>query len=156
MRTLSRWNVLAPLVWQAAVAQPWLVQKSAKKLKLPSSGEFQQFSTHASVAFRFKFTPTPEVLSFDKKISFCASVELWWSSITLFSLAFTYCDAETLLFRAELLMSRCRSCKFDLMKGRTFGRNGKLVASCTAFWNSSTDRPPHCNWHYYWHIGSVT
>lgn len=42
------------------------------------------------------------------------------------------------------------------MKGRTFGRSGKLVASCTAFWNSSTDSPPLCNRHFYWHIGSIT
>lgn len=34
MRALGRWNVFAPLVWQAAAAQPWLVQKSARKFKV--------------------------------------------------------------------------------------------------------------------------
>lgn len=103
--------------------------------------------THASVARRLRFNPllaelNPE--SFDKKMSLWASVGLCSNSITLLSLLRTYCNADCLLTRAELLISRSRSGKCDRRNGRTFGRRGKFVASWTAIWNSSIDNPPLC------------
>lgn len=151
MWSLCRWNVITPLMWQITVCQMWLVQQSNEVRNRHWDdvlGDLSQ-DTYASVARRFRFNPLlPELLkllSFDKKISLWASVGLCNNSITLLSLVLTYCKADCLLTRAELLISRCRSGKWDLRKGNTFGRSGKFVASCTAIWNSSIDSPPLCN-----------
>lgn len=50
-----------------------------------------------------------------------------------------------LLARDRRLISRCSTGTCDLRKGTTLERSGKLVASWTATWNSSTVRPPLWN-----------
>jgi hypothetical protein len=100
--------------------------------------------THASVARLLRFNPLLplKLLSFDRKMSLCASVGLCNNSTTELSFVRTYCNADCLLTRAILLISRCNSGKWERRNGKTFGRNGKFVASWTATWNSSMERPP--------------
>ena len=46
--------------------------------------------------------------------------------------------------RARAATSLARSGMFALRKGRTKGRSGKLVTSCSTWWKSPTEMVPAC------------
>lgn len=149
MRPFCRRDVITPFVWQIIARQMWIKENPNRKwFQHQKRSLINSIETYASVALRFKFNPLllldEKPPSFDKKMSQWASVGLWCISITLISLCFTYCREDCLLTLAKLLTSRCKVGKWDRRNGRTFGRSGKLVVSCTAAWNSSIAKPPLC------------